>query len=145
MGIISKQVHKRTTNKIVAPIRSVTRLSAEQVLVMVAQVVQKTKPTVRMFGADNRLWLVGAAPGPWTVYFGPPSPKDPTRVVPSWNAQVAITPASTGTESLVTIQLVEWKTKEGTLVDKKNYEAFRDNIHANLTAQDPSHRVLEPT
>jgi hypothetical protein len=143
VGIVSKQFHQRTTNKVVAPVRSVTKLDAEQALAIVRGVVMQTPPKARVFGAANRLWLAGAAPGPWTVYFGPPSAKDPTKVVPSWQAKIAIEAASSRAETLITIQLAKWKTHDGALVDKKNYDLFRDNVHANLNAEDPTHRLLE--
>ena len=143
MGVITKQFHKHTTNRIVAPVRGVTRLDSAGVRSAIDAVVTQTPAAhTRLLGAPSRLWLVGTS-GSWTVYFGPPSRTDPTKVVPSWQAAVAAAASQDGSATLVTVQLARWKTRDGALVDRRHYEAFRDSLLRTVQSMDASFSMLE--
>lgn len=143
MGIVTKQFHKHATNRIVAPVRGVTRLGAADLRSALDAVVTRTPEAhTRLLGAPSRLWLVGT-PGSWTVYFGPPSRNDPGKVVPSWTAAVSADASQDGSTSLVTVQLARWKTRDGALVDRRHYEAFRDSLLHTVHSMDASFSMLE--
>jgi len=143
MGLITKQFHKRTTNRLTQPTRAVTRLDVDQALDALRGVIEQTPPKAGLLNAGEKLWLAGQAPGPWSVYYGPPSRKDPSKVVPTWTTHVTLNASSTGTETLVTISLAKWKTRDGKLVGRREFERFVADVAAQITAMDPSYAALD--
>jgi hypothetical protein len=152
MGIISKQVNQRVTNRLAQPTRYVTALGADEVLGLVRGIVGSAGPTGRAGPAGpgpeflrggERLWLAGSAPGPWIIYFGPPSAKDPSKAVPTWTTQLALKASSSGTATLVTVSLAKWKTRDGMLVGRREFEQFVADLAAQIGARDPSYSLLD--
>lgn len=143
MGLISKQIHQRATNRLALPTRAITRLDVDQVLDVLRHVAKETPPKAGFLNSGERLWLAGQAPGPWNVYYGPPSHKDLTKVVPVWTAQAAINGSSNGTETLVTIKLLKWKTRDGELIGRQEFEQFLADVAARILAQDPGYSELD--
>jgi hypothetical protein len=143
MGLISKQIHQRTTNRLAQPTRAVTRLDLDQVLDTLRQVIQQTPPKTGFLNSGEKLWLAGQAPGPWNVYYGPPSRKDPSKVVPVWTTRVSFSTSSTGTETLVTAALAKWKTRDGKLVGRREFEQFLADLGTRIAAQDPSYSPID--
>ena len=143
MGVVSKRIHQRKTNRLAEPQRAVTRLDADQVLVALNETITSTPPKAGLLQSGQKLWIFGTAPGPWKVYYGPPGRKQPDKVVQVWLAHVDIKPASDGTETLVTVELVQWKTRDGKLVARPEFEHFRDQFAARLVSADPAYRSLE--
>ena len=64
MGLISKQINQRTTNRLARPTRAVTRLDVDQALDAIRQVVQQTPAKTGFLQSGQKLWLDGQAPGP---------------------------------------------------------------------------------
>jgi hypothetical protein len=145
MGLISKQIHQRTTNRLAQPTRAVTRLDVDQALDALRHVIEQTPAKAGFLNAGEKLWLAGQAPGPWNVYYGPPSRNDPSKVVPSWTAHVTLKASSTGTETLITVSLAKWKTRDGKLVGRREFEQFLADAAGQLTARDPSYSPLDVT
>ncbi|WP_300603174.1 hypothetical protein [Trebonia sp.] len=143
MGLISKQIHQRTTNRLAQPTRAVTRLDVDQALDAIRRVVQQTPAKTGFLHSGEKLWLAGQAPGPWNVYYGPPSRKDPTKVVPTWTTRVALSASSDGTQTLVTINLAKWKTRDGKLIGRGEFEQFLANVTAQISARDPSYSLID--
>jgi hypothetical protein len=143
MGLITKQIHKRATNRLAQPTRAVTRLDIDQALDALRRVIEQTPPKTGLLHTGEKLWLAGQAPGPWSVYYGPPSRKDPSKVVPTWTTHVSLNASSTGTETLVTISLAKWKTRDGKLVGRREFEQFLDDVAAQMAARDPSYAALD--
>ena len=44
MGLISKQIHQRATNRLAQPTRAVTRLDVDQALDTLRRVIEQTPP-----------------------------------------------------------------------------------------------------
>jgi hypothetical protein len=143
MGLISKQIHQRATNRLAQPTRAVTRLDVDQALAALRRVVEQTPPKTGFLHSGEKLWLAGRAPGPWNVYYGPPSGKDPGKVVPIWTMHVALNASSTGTETMVTTSLAKWKTRDGKLVGRREFEQFLADMTAQIVARDPGYSVLD--
>jgi hypothetical protein len=143
MGLISKQIHQRATNRLSQPTRAITRLDVDQALDALRRVIEQTPPKAGFLHSGEKLWLAGQAPGPWNVYYGPPSGKDPRKVVPIWTTLVALNTSSTGTETLVTISLAKWKTRDGKLVGRREFEQFLADVAAQIVARDPSYSALD--
>jgi hypothetical protein len=143
VGIISKQIHQRATNRLARPIRSITRLDVDQVLDVLRHVIEETPPKAGFLNSGEKLWLAGQAPGPWNVYYGPPSGKDASKVVPIWTTQVAINASSTGTETLITVSLAKWKTRDGKLTGRREFEQFLADVAERIAAKDPSYSELD--
>lgn len=143
MGLISKQIHQRTTNRLAQPSRAVTRLDVDQALDALRRVIQQTPAKTGFLNSGEKLWLSGQAPGPWNVYYGPPSSKDPSKVVPVWTTHVALKGSSTGTETLVTTTLAKWKTRDGKLLGRREFEQFLGDLGAQLAALDPGYSPLD--
>jgi hypothetical protein len=143
MGLISKQIHQRTTNRLAQPARAVTSLDVDQALSALRRVIQQTPVKAGFLNSGEKLWLSGQAPGPWNVYYGPPSGKDPGKVVPIWTTHVALSASSTGTQTLVTTSLAKWKTRDGKLVGRREFEQFVADLAAQLAAQDPGYTPLD--
>lgn len=136
MGIVTKQFHKRTTNRLVAPVRWVTALDCDEVLAGVRAVLSQAPQRANIFGAPSRMWLAGSAPGPWTIYFGPPSRREPGKVSARWQAQLGVRSSSSGAETMVSLQLVRWRTQDGALVARRDWELLMDNIEADIFQRD---------
>lgn len=143
MGLISKQIHQRATNRLAQPTRSVTRLDVDQALDALRRVIDQTPPKAGFLHSGEKLWLAGQAPGPWTVYYGPPSRKDTSKVVPVWTTLVALDASSAGTETLVTISLAKWKTRDGKLVGRREFEQFLADVVAQIVVRDPTFSPLD--
>jgi hypothetical protein len=143
MGLVSKRVHQRKTNRLVAASRATTPLGLDQVLENLRETVASTPARTGLFRSGEKLWLSGTGTGPWLVYYGPPSRKEPKKVVPVWTAHVTVTPASDRTETMVTVEMVRWKTKDGALVDRVEFERFRNRFAELLASADPAYRSLE--
>ena len=142
MGLISKQIHQRATNRLAQPTRAVTRLDVDQALGALGRVIDQTPPKAGVLHSGEKLWLAGRAPGPWSVYYGPPS-KDPSKVVPIWTTHVTLEASSTGTETLITISLSKWKTRDGKLVGCREFEQFVADVAGQIAAQDPTYSTLD--
>jgi hypothetical protein len=94
--------------------------------------------------ADEKLWFAGSAPGPWEIHLGPASAKDASRVgVPTWTTQLALKASSSGAATLVTVSLAKWKTREGMLVGKREFEQFLADLTDRISARDPAYSVLD--
>ena len=143
MGLISKQIHQRATNRLAQPTRAVTRLDVDQALDTLRRVIEQTPSKTGLLNSGEKLWLARQAPGPWSVYYGPPSRKDPSKVVPTWTTHVTLKASSTGTETLVTISLAKWKTRDGKLVGRREFEQFLEDVAAQMAARDPSYSALD--
>ncbi|MGH3195840.1 MAG: hypothetical protein ACRDNT_07880 [Streptosporangiaceae bacterium] len=143
MGLISKQIHQRATNRLAQPTRAVTRLDVDQTLDALRGLIEQTPSKAGLLHSGEKLWLAGQAPGPWSVYYGPPSRKDPSKVVPTWTTHVTLNASSTGTETLVTISLAKWKTRDGKLVGRREFEQFLADMAAQIAARDPSYSALD--
>ncbi len=143
MGLISKQINQRTTNRLARPTRAVTRLDVDQALDAIRQVVQQTPAKTGFLQSGQKLWLDGQAPGPWNVYYGPPSRNDPSKVVPAWATRVALSTSSDGTQTLVTINLAKWKTRDGKLMWGGAFEQFLADVAAQISTRDPSYSLLD--
>lgn len=143
MGVISKQIHQRATNRLAQPTRAITRLDVDQALDALRLVIEQRPPKAGLLHSGEKLWLAGQAPGPWNVYYGPPSGKDPSKVVPTWTTLVALNASSTGTETLVAISLAKWKTRDGKLVGRREFEQFLADVAAQIVDRDPSYSALE--
>jgi len=143
MGIITKQIHKQKTNRLAAPVRAVTKLDVDQVLALLRQVISQTPPKTGLLDSGQKLWLIGSAPGPWKVCFGPPKRNTPNTVVPIWTTAVSLQPASTGKETMVTTALAQWKTRDGKLVRSQEFQRFIADFQAIVTADDPTYRQLD--
>ena len=143
MGLITKQIHKRATNRLTQPTRAVTRLDVDQALDALRRVIEQTPPKAGLLHTGEKLWLAGQAPGPWSVYYGPPSRKDPSKVVPIWTTHVTLSASSTGTETLVTVSLAKWKTRDGKLLGRREFEQFLADLAAQVAARDPSYSALD--
>src|SRR6266545_6230750 len=124
MGMITKRFHQRTTNRLVEPIRGITRLGVDQVHQLLRHVVEQTPAKTGLLWSGEMLWLFGDAPGPWRVYFGPPARKEPDKVRRIWRADVTLKPSADGTQTLVVVELVQWKTSDGLLVNRREFERF---------------------
>lgn len=142
MGLISKQFHQRTTNRLAQPTRVVTRLDVDQALDAIRRVVQQTPAKAGFLHSGEKLWLAGQTPG-WNVYYGPPSRNDPSKVVPVWTTRVALSASSDGTQTLVTINLAKWKTRDGKLVSRGEFEQFLTDVTAQIAARDPGYSFLD--
>lgn len=142
MGLISKPIHQRATNRLAQPARAVTRLDVDQALDGLRRVIEQTPPKTGLLNSGEKLWLAGQAPGPWSVYYGPPSRKDPSKVVPTWTTHVTLKASSAGTETLVTITLAKWKTRDGKLAGRREFEQFLEDVAAQIAARDPGYSAL---
>ena len=100
MGIISKQIHQRTTNRLAQPTRAVTKLDIDQVLEVLRRVIDQRPPKTGLLQTGQKLWFGGQPPGPWNVYYGPPSRKEPGKVVAVWTSHVGLKSSSSGTETI---------------------------------------------
>jgi len=143
MGLITKQIHKQKTNRLAAPARSVTKLDVDQVLAVLRQVITETPAKNGLFDSGHKLWLIGSAPGPWRVCYGPPARNAPNTVVAVWTTAVTLQPASTGKETMVTTTLAKWKTRDGALVRGREFQQFIADFSAALGAHDPSYSRLD--
>lgn len=143
MGIISKQIHKQKTNRLATPIRSVTRLDVDQVLAILRQVVQQTPPKTGLLDSGEKLWLIGAAPGPWKVCFGRAQRGTTNTVVPLWTTAVTLQPDSVGRETMVTTALAKWKTRDGKLLHRREFERFIADFSDAVASNDPTYRQLD--
>ncbi len=143
MGLISKQIHQRTTNRLAQPTRAVTRLDVDQALDAIRRVVQQTPAKTGFLHSGEKLWLGGQAPGPWNVYYGPPSRNDQSKVVPIWTTRVALSASTDGSQTLLTISLAKWKTRDGKLVGRGEFEQFLADAMAQIAARDPGYSLLD--
>jgi hypothetical protein len=143
MGLISKQIHQRTTNRLAQPTRAVTRLDVDQALDAFRRVIEQTPAKAGFLNSGEKLWLAGQAPGPWKVYYGPPSRPDPSKVIPVWTAHVTLKASSTGTETMIAIGLAKWKTRDGKLVSRREFEQFLADVTGQLVARDPTYSSLD--
>jgi hypothetical protein len=140
--MISKRVHQRTTNRLAEATRAITRLDADQVLAVVRDIVEVTPVKTSLLSSGQRLWLFGKAPGPWNVYYGPPSKREPGKVVRVWRCEVTIRPSSDGSSTLIGMSLAQWKTVDGRLVARREFEEFRDSVMYQIADVDPSFQQL---
>jgi hypothetical protein len=145
MGMITKRIHQKTTNRLVEPVRAVTRLDAEAVYRMLRHVVEQTPPKGGLLNKGEKLWLVGKPSGPWVVFYGPPARKEPDKVVRIWRADVTAQRSSDDSQTLVAIELIQWKTSDGTLVGRREFERFRDSFGTLLARSDPAYHRLDVT
>jgi hypothetical protein len=143
MGIITKQLHKGKTNRQLLPNRSVTRLDVDQLLVILRRVIDQTPAKKGLLDAGQKLWLIGKAPGPWNVCYGPPKRNTPNTVIPEWTTAVTFQPDSAGKETLVTTKLAKWKTRDGKLMRGREFEQFIADFTSAVATSDPSYRSLE--
>jgi len=93
--------------------------------------------------SGQKLWLIGQAPGPWKVCFGPPKRNTPNVVVPVWTIEVSFQAASTGKETMVTTKLAQWKTRDGKLVRSREFQDFIADFARAIAASDPTYHSLE--
>lgn len=142
MGMISKRIHQKTTNRLAEPVRAVTSLDVDQVLPILREQVESTPAKTGLLQSGQKLWLFGTPPGPWDVFYGPPSKKEPGKVVRVWRAAVKLKTASTGTETMISLELVQWKTVDGKLVARSEFESFRDGFFGRVARHDPAFNML---
>ena len=64
-------------------------------------------------------------------------------MVPIWTTHVTLSASSTGTETLVTVSLAKWKTRDGKLVGRREFEQFLADMAAQIAARDPSYSALD--
>jgi len=143
MGLISKQIHKQKTNRLVEPVRSVTQLNSDQVLVILRHVIFQTPQSRTVFNRCYKLMLGGGGSGPWKVFFGMVDLEQPTKIIPEWTTLVTLQPASTGVETMVITQLAKWKTRDGKLVRSGEFQRFIQDFTAGVAKVDPSYRQLD--
>ena len=62
MGLISKQIHQRATNRLAQPTRAVTRLDVDQALDALRRVIEQTPPKAGFLHSGEKLWLAGQTP-----------------------------------------------------------------------------------
>jgi hypothetical protein len=142
VSIFSRAIHQRTTKRLAQPTRVVTKLDADQVFDALRYVIARTPPKTGLLQMGEKLWLAGEAPGPWSVYYGPPSRRDPSKVTPVWTTRVGLQSSSDGTQALVTIDLTLWKTCDGNVVGRREFESFRASLAARITEIDPGCALL---
>jgi hypothetical protein len=143
MGMVSKRIHQRKTNRLVSASRATTTLGVDQVLERLRETVESTPAKTGFLQSGKKLSLAGEAPGPWIVLYGPPSRKEPGKVVAVWIAQVTISPSTDRSETMITVELIRWKTKDGSLVDRADFERFRTKFADVLTSADACYHSLE--
>jgi hypothetical protein len=143
MGIISKQIHKQKTNRLIAPARSVTQLKPDQVLMILRQVIEHTPQGRTVLNRCQKLMLGGGSGGPWKVFFGMVNLDQPTKITPEWTVFVTLQAASSGEETMITTQLAKWKTREGKLVRSSEFQRFIQDFDAAVTANDPNYRQID--
>jgi hypothetical protein len=139
----SKRLNQKKTNRLAEPVRSVTKLDVDQVLQFLRRIVDETPAKTGLLQSGHKLWLFGQEPGPWKVCYGSPSKKEPGKVVQSWLTHVGLQASSAGTETMVTVNLAEWKTSEGKLVFRKEFEQFQADFARLISSSDPTYRSLE--
>ena len=101
-------VHKRTTQKLVAPIRVVLNGTAVQVRQAAQQqVFDPYEPRRGLLSSGERLWLHGDDANAFSVVYGPPVKKEPNTVVRSWEVDIKVRPDETDT--MVDFEMVAWK------------------------------------
>ncbi len=145
MGIVGKQLNKRETKKLTAPVTAETSLTPDEVLGVIrglqereeaaieAKVAagqqRKTKAGRHFFTLSERaqrqhLYVVEHFEE-LRVSYGYPH---------NWTAVVKVVPRVGG--STVFVQLKNWKTKEEEMVDRKQFRQFMDDLAAALRDKD---------
>lgn len=146
MGIISKQIHLRTTRQLTEPIRLNSSLDAPGVFAIAAQVVTSYVPVTTGFFSgladmNYAYWLLGKGDKERQVVCGTPvAGSSAATPRPQWVARLSVAEEDNNC-SAVTFGLVKWLTKDGALVRRRAFEEFRDRLLAALREQD---RILSP-
>ena len=103
-------VHKRTTQKLVAPIRVVLNGTAVQVRQAAQQqVFDPYEPRRGLLSSGEKLWLHGADANAFSVVYGSPVKKEPNTVVRSWKVDIKVRPDETAT--MVDFEMVAWRKR----------------------------------
>lgn len=153
VSLIAKQVKKRSTKQVAAPITAQTRLSLDEVVVVLEEIVRETTERAERRSAEARakartkrglskiiyngldaphhhLHLAEHSDG-WTISY--PSAIT-TKVKPAsgrWVARIQIRPRPAGGCS-VTCELLHWVEKDGALANKEAYLRLLDRLAQRL-------------
>ena len=110
MGLITGSFHKRTTQRLVAPIRVVVAVTPTQVKQAAKSICDSFEPRRGIMSNGEHLWIIGSSDQSFSVVYGPPAKNEPNTVVRSWKADVTST--VDGSHTLVQLEMTNWKTKD---------------------------------
>ena len=146
MGLISKSIHKRTTNRLVAPTRVVTTLSSAQIASIARSVCEAFEPRRGILSKGERMWFSTSGDDRFVVFYGPPAKSEPDKVTPIWRFDISIVadPSEPG-RRVAALELMTWKTRDGSLVNKAEFEATREMVLDGIRSTDRTARVLDAT
>ena len=142
MGLISGSIHKRTTQRLVAPIRVVVGLEPSKVHSITKALCDSFEPRRGILSSGEKFWILGSTVDDFFVAYGPPAKNQPNTVVVSWKARITGVVDGSG-RTLVKFQLTNWKTRDKQLVFKSEFEGFRDRFLERLYVADPSMTDLD--
>jgi hypothetical protein len=142
MGLIAKQQTKR----LVAPVRFVTTLPRARILDYFTALTKADKSLVGLLAKSKFGYFEMKRPegADLRIALGKQSldPRMPNIRI-SWIFTVGIDDQTSNDETLVTLQLVKWKTRDGKLDEKQNYIKLREDVLQHFKNLDPTLRILE--
>lgn len=153
MSLIAKQVKRRSTRQVAAPVTAETVLSPEAVIEVVQQIVQASTDEAERQAATARAKAEGkkglaktwhqASDRPnyhlhlakhsdgWTVSYPYPISAKVTPARGRWVARIQTSAGPAGA-TLVKCELIHWVERDGALANKEMYLKFLDQLAQRL-------------